>query len=32
MGVLPLVFTGGDTWDTLGITGKEKVTIAGLAD
>ena len=32
MGVLPLVFTGGDTWESLGITGHEKVTIAGLAD
>ena len=32
MGVLPLVFTGGDTWDSLGITGKEEVTIAGLTD
>ena len=32
MGVLPLVFTGDDTWDSLGITGKETVTITGLAD
>ncbi|WP_075219788.1 aconitate hydratase AcnA [Acuticoccus yangtzensis] len=32
MGVLPLVFTGGDTWDSLGITGKETVSISGLAD
>ncbi|MEM8665736.1 MAG: aconitate hydratase, partial [Pseudomonadota bacterium] len=32
MGVLPLVFTGGDSWDGLGITGKEKVSIGGLAD
>ncbi|XWN31361.1 MAG: aconitate hydratase AcnA [Devosia sp.] len=32
MGVLPLVFTEGDTWDGLGITGKETVTIRGLAD
>jgi len=31
MGVLPLVFTGGDTWEGLGITGKETVTITGLA-
>jgi len=30
MGVLPLVFTGGDSWAGLGITGKEKVTIEGL--
>ena len=32
MGVLPLVFTGDDTWDKLGITGAEQVTIRGLAD
>ncbi|GAB5378104.1 MAG: aconitate hydratase AcnA [Acuticoccus sp.] len=32
MGVLPLVFTDGDSWDSLGITGKEQVSIAGLAD
>ncbi|WP_108662614.1 aconitate hydratase AcnA [Acuticoccus kandeliae] len=32
MGVLPLVFTGGDTWESLGITGKEMVSIDGLAD
>ncbi|MEM7695617.1 MAG: aconitate hydratase AcnA [Pseudomonadota bacterium] len=32
MGVLPLVFTEGDSWDGLGITGKEKVSIAGLAE
>ncbi len=31
MGVLPLVFTGGDSWESLGITGKEKVSIAGLS-
>ena len=31
MGVLPLVFTGGDTWESLGITGKEKVSIDGLS-
>ncbi|MEM9221014.1 MAG: aconitate hydratase AcnA [Pseudomonadota bacterium] len=31
MGVLPLVFTGGDSWDGLAITGKEQVTIEGLA-
>ena len=30
MGVLPLVFTNGDSWDGLGITGKEIVSIAGL--
>jgi aconitate hydratase len=32
MGVLPLVFTGGDSWESLGITGKETVTITGLRD
>ena len=30
MGVLPLVFTGGDSWTGLGLTGEEKVTIKGL--
>lgn len=30
MGVLPLVFTGGDSWQSLGITGSEQVTIKGL--
>ena len=32
MGVLPLVFTGGDSWEALGITGKEQVSISGLSD
>ncbi|MEE9313628.1 MAG: aconitate hydratase AcnA [Rhizobiaceae bacterium] len=32
MGVLPLVFTEGDNWESLGLTGQEKVTIKGLAD
>ena len=32
MGVLPLVFTGGDSWDGLGLTGDEKVSISGLDD
>lgn len=32
MGVLPLVFTGDDSWDGLGFTGEEKVSIAGLSD
>ncbi len=32
MGVLPLVFTGGQSWAGLGLTGKEKVTLRGLAD
>ncbi|MEM0908844.1 MAG: hypothetical protein AAGJ94_15875, partial [Pseudomonadota bacterium] len=27
----PAVFTGGDSWESLGITGKEKVSIAGLS-
>ncbi len=30
MGVLPLVFQNGDSWQSLGITGKETVTIKGL--
>jgi aconitate hydratase len=32
MGVLPLVFAEGQSWQTLGLTGKETVTIRGLAD
>ncbi len=32
MGVLPLVFADGQSWQTLGLTGKETVTIRGLAD
>ena len=32
MGVLPLVFTGDDSWESLGMTGKEQVSIAGLDD
>ena len=32
MGVLPLVFTGGDTWESLGMKGDEQVSISGLAD
>ena len=31
MGVLPLVFTGEDSWEGLGLTGREKVTITGLS-
>ena len=31
MGVLPLVFTDGDNWEALGLTGKEKVSISGLS-
>ena len=31
MGVLPLVFEDGQSWQGLGITGKETVTIRGLA-
>ncbi len=31
MGVLPLVFTNGDSWESLGLTGNEKVSIAGLS-
>ena len=30
MGVLPLVFTNGDSWENLGLTGEEQVTIKGL--
>jgi len=30
MGVLPLVFTNGDTWEGLGMKGDEQVSIAGL--
>jgi aconitate hydratase len=32
MGVLPLQFSEGDSVQSLGLTGKEKVTIAGIAD
>ncbi|MEP0943283.1 MAG: aconitate hydratase AcnA [Rhizobiaceae bacterium] len=32
MGVLPLVFTGDDSWNGLGLSGEEKVTIKGLDD
>ena len=32
MGVLPLVFTGDDSWESLGMKGDEQVTINGLAD
>ena len=32
MGILPLVFTGGDTWEGLGIIGTEQVSISGLTD
>ncbi|MEM1038200.1 MAG: aconitate hydratase AcnA [Pseudomonadota bacterium] len=32
MGVLPLVFTGSDSWEGLGLKGDEKVTIKGLSD
>ncbi len=31
MGVLPLVFQGGQNAESLGLTGKEKLTIRGLA-
>jgi aconitate hydratase len=30
MGVLPLVFRDGQSWQTLGLTGRETLTIAGL--
>ena len=32
MGVLPLVFEDGTSWETLGLDGSEQVTIRGLAD
>jgi aconitate hydratase len=32
MGVLPLVFMEGDSWQSIGLTGKEKITFEGLAD
>jgi aconitate hydratase len=32
MGVLPLQFRDGDSADSLGLTGKEKYTITGIAD
>jgi aconitate hydratase len=32
MGVLPLQFSDGDTADSLGLTGREKYTITGIAD
>jgi aconitate hydratase len=31
MGVLPLVFDEGQSWQSLGLTGRETVTIRGLA-
>jgi aconitate hydratase len=32
MGVLPLVFADGQSWQTLGLTGEEMITIRGLAE
>ncbi|WP_341760038.1 aconitate hydratase AcnA [Candidatus Endowatersipora endosymbiont of Watersipora subatra] len=32
MGVLPLIFTNGDSWVSLGFSGKERVTLSGLSD
>ena len=32
MGVIPLVFTGDDSWEGLGLKGDEKVSISGLDD
>ena len=32
MGVLPMVFEGDESWESLGITGKETVSISGLGD
>jgi aconitate hydratase len=31
MGVLPLVFADGQSWQTLGLAGNEMITIRGLA-
>jgi aconitate hydratase len=31
MGVLPLVFTGGDSWHMLGLTGSETVSLSGIS-
>jgi len=32
MGVLPLIFTGEDTWERLGLDGTESFSIQGIAD
>ena len=32
MGVLPLVFTNGDSWESLGMKGDEQISISGLGD
>jgi aconitate hydratase len=32
MGILPLVFKDGQSWDSLGLKGDEQVNLAGLAD
>ena len=32
MGVLPLTFTDGDSWENLGLDGSETFTITGIAD
>ncbi|MCK7612327.1 aconitate hydratase AcnA [Roseibium sediminicola] len=32
MGVIPLTFKDGESWQSHGITGKERVTIKGIAD
>ncbi len=32
MGVVPLVFTGEDSWQSLGLTGEETVSLSGLSD
>jgi aconitate hydratase len=31
MGVLPLVFTGGESWLSLGLTGSEIVSLSGIS-
>jgi len=32
MGVLPLTFKGGDSWENLGLDGSETITITGIAN
>jgi aconitate hydratase len=32
MGIVPLQFKDGDSWQSLGLTGEEQITINGLAD
>jgi aconitate hydratase len=32
MGVIPFTFSGGATWQSLGLKGDEKVTLVGIKD